>query len=253
VNISTPVLDFATSILTCASIEGVWELHTKKMTEYGFDRLLYLSTNLRTYGEWGDTSDTLVLSNYEREVTDVYVDKGLHKRAAMVSRTEYTPGQYSWRNFLERQEAGELTASEKELSELRTEWGMNAGYTIWFDETNERNRSVIGLGASRELTQDDVDGLWSEKGREIFVLNNLVHLKILQLPGKGSYNSMTARQREVLKWVADGKTIKDIAQIMALRPTTIEKHLRLARQVLGANTTSQAVQKALVHNILNGV
>ena len=252
-NISTPVLDFTTSILTCASIEGVWELHTKKMTEYGFDRLLYLSTNLRTYGEWGDVSDTLVLSNYEQEITELYIGKGLHKRAAMVSRTEHIPGQYSWRNFLERQEAGELTASERELSELRADWKMNAGYTIWFDETSDRNRSVIGLGASYELTQDDVDALWSEKGREIFLFNNLVHLKILQLPRGGRYNSMTARQREVLKWVADGKTIKDIAQIMALSPATIEKHLRLARRSLGANTTSQAVQKALVRNILNGV
>jgi len=253
VNISTPVLDFTTSILTCASIEGVWELHTKKMTEYGFDRLLYLSTNLRTYGEWGDVSDTLVLSNYEQEITELYIGRGLHKRAAMVSRTDYIPGQYSWRNFLERQEAGELTASERELSELRADWKMNAGYTIWFDETSDRNRSVIGLGASYELTQEDVDALWSEKGREIFLFNNLVHLKILQLPREGRYNSMTARQREVLKWVADGKTIKDIAQIMALSPATIEKHLRLARQSLGANTTPQAVQKALVRNILNGV
>ena len=252
-NISTPVLDFTTSILTCASIEGVWELHTKKMTEYGFDRLLYLSTNLRTYGEWGDVSDTLVLSNYEQEITELYIGRGLHKRAAMVSRTDYIPGQYSWRNFLERQEAGELTASERELSELRADWKMNAGYTIWFDETSDRNRSVIGLGASYELTQEDVDALWSEKGREIFLFNNLVHLKILQLPREGRYNSMTARQREVLKWVADGKTIKDIAQIMALSPATIEKHLRLARQSLGANTTPQAVQKALVRNILNGV
>lgn len=223
------------------------------MTEYGFDRLLYLSTNLRTYGEWGDVSDTLVLSNYEQEITELYIGRGLHKRAAMVSRTDYIPGQYSWRNFLERQEAGELTASERELSELRADWKMNAGYTIWFDETSDRNRSVIGLGASYELTQEDVDALWSEKGREIFLFNNLVHLKILQLPREGRYNSMTARQREVLKWVADGKTIKDIAQIMALSPATIEKHLRLARQSLGANTTPQAVQKALVRNILNGV
>jgi len=223
------------------------------MTEYGFDRLLYLSTNLRTYGEWGDVSDTLVLSNYEQEITELYIGRGLNKRAAMVSRTDYIPGQYSWRNFLERQEAGELTASERELSELRADWKMNAGYTIWFDETSDRNRSVIGLGASYELTQEDVDALWSEKGREIFLFNNLVHLKILQLPREGRYNSMTARQREVLKWVADGKTIKDIAQIMALSPATIEKHLRLARQSLGANTTPQAVQKALVRNILNGV
>lgn len=252
-DIDEQFLDFATNILACATTDDVWDLHTQKMCEYGFDRLLFLSTNLRTHGEWGDISDTLVLSTYPQEVVDVFVDGGLYKRASVVPRKDHKPGFHSWRNFMERKAAGDLTEAEIELSGLHAKWKIAAGYTIWFDETSNRIRSVVGLCARQGLTQDDVDKIWSEQGKEIFVLNTLVHLKMLQLPRTGQYPSMTTRQREVLQWVADGKTVKDIAQIMDLSPTTIDKHLNLARKTLGVETTGQAVQKALVLNLLNVV
>jgi len=52
----------------------------------------------------------------------------------------------------------------------------------------------------------------------------------------------------VLQWVADGKTVRDIACIMGLTRATVEKHLRLAREALDAETTAQAVMKAALQN-----
>jgi DNA-binding CsgD family transcriptional regulator len=245
-----PVLDQVDRILKCASVNDVWALHTERMSTYGFDRLLYLTTRFRAHGRWGDSADMLVLSNYDKSIVDRYVGKGLHKRANMVPREKSKPGAYSWREFLERQKRGEITEAEKKLGDLRTKWEMNAGYTIWFDEISERNKSVIGLCANRKLSQDNVDSLWSEKGNEILLLNNIVHLKISQLPHTGGRNPLTKRQREVLQWVADGKTVNDIAQIMLLSPVTVEKHLRLAREAFGAETTGQAVRKASILNQL---
>ena len=46
----------------------------------------------------------------------------------------------------------------------------------------------------------------------------------------------------------DGKTTQDIAIIMGLTPATIEKHLRLAREVLEVETTAQAVLMASFRN-----
>ena len=67
---------------------------------------------------------------------------------------------------------------------------------------------------------------------EIFRLNHIAHLKITSLPETNHGRSLTKRQREVLQWVADGKTIQDIATIMGLSLATIEKHLKLARDAL---------------------
>lgn len=241
-----PILDHTDQVLKCSSVEAVWALHIEMMSKYGFDRLLYISTNLRTHGVWGDISDALILTNYEKEFLDVYIGQGLHKQAT-VARTEgYKPGAYSWQHSLERPDTRELTKAEMSLAELRAKWEIKAGYTIWFGEISERDRAFIGLCARRELAQDDVNSLWVERGNEICMLNNLVHLKLSQLPHMGSWNPLTARQREVLQWVADGKTTKDIAQIMRLSEGTVAKHLQLARKAFGVETTGQAIRKASI-------
>ena len=76
--------------------------------------------------------------------------------------------------------------------------------------------------------------------------NGVAHLKIITMPMP--QRILTSRQREVLEWIGDGKTVADTAQILGLNKATVEKHLRLARESLGVDTTAQAVLKASFHN-----
>ena len=92
-----------------------------------------------------------------------------------------------------------------------------------------------------------MDAIWEQHGRDLIVMNNVAHLKILTLPYTGG-RPLTRRQREVLEWVGDGKTTQDIAMLMGLTPATVEKHLRLARDALDVETTAQAVLKAALQN-----
>jgi len=56
---------------------------------------------------------------------------------------------------------------------------------------------------------------------------------------------LTDREREVLNWIAGGKTIADTSDILSTSQRTIEEHLAHARAKLGAGNTVQAVAKAL--------
>lgn len=55
---------------------------------------------------------------------------------------------------------------------------------------------------------------------------------------------LTAREREVLEWVAAGKTNRDIAAILGARRRTIEKHLERVYEKLGVETRTAAVMRA---------
>jgi DNA-binding CsgD family transcriptional regulator len=55
--------------------------------------------------------------------------------------------------------------------------------------------------------------------------------------------SLTAREREVLEWVAAGKTNRDIASILGTRPRTIEKHLERIYEKLGVENRTAAVMR----------
>jgi len=56
---------------------------------------------------------------------------------------------------------------------------------------------------------------------------------------------LTARERDVLRWLANGKTDRDIAQILAISPRTVHKHLQRIYEKLGVENRTAAVMRAL--------
>jgi len=56
---------------------------------------------------------------------------------------------------------------------------------------------------------------------------------------------LTAREAEVLYWVAQGKTNRDIGDILGTRPRTITKHLEHVFEKLGVETRTAAASRVL--------
>lgn len=102
--------------------------------------------------------------------------------------------------------------------------------------------------ADTRVRQQAVDAMWENRGAEITAMNNILHLKVMNMPYQNARKSLTKRQRETLEWVGEGKTTQDIGLIMGLTSATVEKHLRLAREALDVETTAQAVLKASFQN-----
>ncbi|MCR9147761.1 MAG: LuxR family transcriptional regulator [Rhodobacteraceae bacterium] len=59
------------------------------------------------------------------------------------------------------------------------------------------------------------------------------------------YPHLSTREREVLQWVAAGKSQQDIGDILSISSRTVEVHLRSAREKLCTLTTAQAVGRAV--------
>jgi DNA-binding CsgD family transcriptional regulator len=62
--------------------------------------------------------------------------------------------------------------------------------------------------------------------------------------------ALTARQREVLALVANGNTNRQIGRWLGIDPRTVNRHLAVIYQVLGAHDRAQAVALALRHGDL---
>jgi DNA-binding NarL/FixJ family response regulator len=56
---------------------------------------------------------------------------------------------------------------------------------------------------------------------------------------------LTARQREVLQLIAEGRTMKEVAGILHVSPRTAESHKYDIMQALGVKTTAELVQSAI--------
>lgn len=240
-------IDYLDQVLRATTIEEIWGLHTTKMASFGFDRLLYAFTRFKPPNALGSIDDSLILTNHHPDYVREYVGGELYRAAPMVRWAANHVGAQSWVLVQERMRSADITPDERRVIDLNRKFGVVAGYSIGFREVSVRAKGGIGLCARAGLTQADVEGIWAENGREITVLNNVCHLRISALPYL-SRKTLTTRQREALEWVGDGKTTQDIAIIMGLTPATVEKHLRLAREVLDVETTAQAVLMASFRN-----
>lgn len=231
------------ALTNAPTVEDLWQLHCDKLSDIGFDRLIYGFTRYRSGGSLGDPQDWIILTNHGEAYMDGFIGQGLYYNAPMLAWALKNNGGASWRLIGQN---GDLTEAEKKVVEFNRSHGVTAGYTVSFRSVSERTKGAMALTAQTGLDQTATDALWDEKGREIIVMCNLVHLKLLTLPYAA--RPLTTRQREVLQWVGDGKTTADIALLLGLTPATVEKHLRLAREALDVETTAQAVLKAAFYN-----
>lgn len=236
------------ALLHAPEIEELWDMHQRRMAGYGFDRIMYGATRYRSGAHLGDAEDFVILTNHSTDYTDVFIGHGLYHHAPMVRWALDHDGVCSWSLLRQMAESGNLSVEERKVFEFNLSMGVRAGYSISFLSASPRTKGAIALTAEEGMDQRDVDAMWSEHGEDIQLLNNIAHLRILSLPYTSPDRTLTSRQREVLGWVGDGKTVQDIAVLLGLTTATVEKHLRLAREALCVETTAQAVLKASFQN-----
>lgn len=236
------------TLLTLPGLEELWATHVRRMADYGFDRLIYGATRYRMGWSLGDPEDFIILTNHGSDYAERFIAEGLYLHAPMIKWALAHDGACSWAVTIQMMQRDMLTPAERNVMEFNRSHGVTAGYSISFHSASPRTKAAIALTARRGLTQPEVDAIWAEHGDDIQALNTIVHLRILSLPYTAPGRALTPRQREVLGWVGDGKTVQDIALIMGLTAATVEKHLRLARDALCVETTAQTVLKAAFMN-----
>ena len=225
------------------TITEVWSLYLDWVSGFGFDRVMYGFTPYWQSDTLDNIENLLFLSNHDQAYLDGFVGRKLYRDAPMVRWSTENVGATSWREVAEAYVARRLTPAERKVIEFNRSMGVIAGYSISFRDVSVRAKGALGLVGRRDMTQDKVDAIWDEHGRQLLVISNLLHLKLTSLPRLVG-TPLTKRQREALEWVADGKTTQDIALLMGISTAMVEKHLRLTREALAVETTAHAVAKA---------
>jgi DNA-binding CsgD family transcriptional regulator len=112
-------------------------------------------------------------------------------------------------------------------------------------------REFFGQLAKGRLPRELAD--WLEAGGEGPLIRQLDGRRLtvrrtegaLLLEESGDGVQLTTREREVVSWVARGKTNAEVAQLLWLAPSTVRKHLENVYAKLGVNTRTAAVARFL--------
>jgi two-component system, NarL family, response regulator NreC len=76
---------------------------------------------------------------------------------------------------------------------------------------------------------------------------------VRQLETRGlddTYDRLTDREREILQLIAEGKTAKEVAQILNISPTTVETHRTHIQEKLGVHSVPELVLYAVRKGII---
>jgi len=66
-----------------------------------------------------------------------------------------------------------------------------------------------------------------------------------------SVSNLTEREREILRWVRDGRSNQAISEELGISALTVKNHVQKILRKLGASNRAQAVAKALMMNVFN--
>jgi DNA-binding NarL/FixJ family response regulator len=69
--------------------------------------------------------------------------------------------------------------------------------------------------------------------------------RFLAEAGANHHEPLTARQREVLQLLAEGRLMKEVAQLLGISARTVAFHKYAMMRRLGVNTTAELVQQAI--------
>jgi LuxR family transcriptional regulator, quorum-sensing system regulator BjaR1 len=118
------------------------------------------------------------------------------------------------------------------------EHGMREGLTFAFSD-GLRWKSVVSIGKADEgrLSADDV-GL-------LYLASIHFGLALSAYKARNAGDHLSLREREVLLWVACGKTAWEVGQILGVSKNTVDRHLSQIRRKLKAATNAHAVSLAI--------
>lgn len=232
------------NILKAKSYSEVWALLLEGLGMYGITAVRYGLTRSRYGMSLGDLQDILYLSSLGAQDFTDYIETGLYRRSPHYRWMAENDGAVSWGWFLQEAAAGWLHPDEQAFLQEMEKAGQPAGYLLSFASDTTRLKGGLGMMGQRDWSQDDMDALWAQHGAGIEAMCIAAHLNITRMPLPSKRDPLRPRQREMLEWVADGKSMQDIAVLTGLSVATVEKHMRGARDALDVETTPQAIARA---------
>lgn len=184
-------------------------------------------------------------ANYPDEWKIYYMRHNLHRIDPALHRTALSVAPIDWSSFKrdEKYEAVFYPARDFGLP--------NKGLTIPV-------RGPFGgrglLSVTRSCTNKEWEKLVPEIIQELQLAAVHLHDAVVQTDALSNAirrPALSTREKEVLQWVAVGKSQQDIGDILLISHRTVEVHLRSAREKLGALTTVQAVGRAVSLGVIS--
>lgn len=241
---------FLEKLVEAESAKQVGQCYGNAIAHYGFSNFIYVARFMLHVPSAVMRENVEVLSSAPKELVEGLMVDGVIPRSPWARWSQENAGDVATRTLLQRTDDRARDFKPGKAVALMQERGMLSGRLISLKDKVVRSHGAVFLNPHAGANHDDADRIWSESHRELTLLSWVMHLRMATIQRHEHSAPLTERQQQVLEWSSAGKTVGEIATIIGVTPATVEKHLRLARSAMGADSTAQAILKAhLTHQI----
>ncbi len=218
---------------------GILDIMYGAIGEYGFQS--FIVSGLPDRGM--DVRPFVLLSGWPEEWYERYTRLGYVHLDPVARHCFSTTLPFDWSDA-PYDRVSDLPA--RRVMEEARDFGMDEGFCVPIHMEGGMQGVVSLVGATDHL--DDKARL------ELHMLSLYAHgqLRFLntQQRERAGRRAITAREAEVLKWAASGKTAAEIAAITGLSERTVNQHCENAQKRLGTNNRLHTVVEAIRHKLI---
>ncbi|RWA75251.1 MAG: LuxR family transcriptional regulator [Mesorhizobium sp.] len=230
---TTHALQDALQLANAATVEALVDLYRAAIRQFGFSH--FIVTGLPGQGQ---RFENLVLERFWPEdwmshyVSRDYIRRDPVAIASLVHRAPFT-----WKEASKR--ASDLGSAGDRIMREAADAGLKDGVCVPVPVRNAL-AGCISLAGEAPITLKD-----ALASVNVLSLTFASRLQLLADHSRPKGLTLSDREREVLTWVAEGKTAWEISQILGISDSTVNKHIAGAMRKTGSVTRTQAVAKAL--------
>ncbi|MEO0767714.1 MAG: LuxR family transcriptional regulator [Pseudomonadota bacterium] len=221
-----------TEIQNRKSNAGLWELVLDYFHANGIEKVSYhhLSTDAQS-----STPVTVNADGFSPDWVCHYIDRKLYLVDPITELAQSRTQPFRWSQI---ENLMQLSVEQKAYLRQMRAADIHEGLAFQVFGPGLRNAYVgLGLPPGQDIHAP-------EKVLDFQLLAQASHLKFCEMnPVGGAAVALSPREREVLHWIARGKSNSSIAEILALSPPTVDTLLRRIFDKLGvADRTTAAIR-----------
>jgi LuxR family transcriptional regulator, quorum-sensing system regulator BjaR1 len=233
------VFGFVDELERLSAVDDAANALEEAISRYGIEHFIAAGLSAK-----GHAFEELVLaSRWPSEFFMLYVDNDYARFDPLIRRSIQSHMPFEWHAESYRADDDPRGV---EVMRRAAEFGLRQGYLVPIHGPKGHEGCVSMTARRLELSTRAKSAL------HLMALYAFDRLRRLRgnLPDKKV--ALTAREREVLSWVAAGKSAVQISQALKISKRTVDEHSQTAARKLGAANRTQAVAIAMRDRIIEG-
>jgi len=187
------------------------------------------------------TPDVRILSSQPQQWREHYQQSNYFEHDIRVSHSRYKNTPLIWLDTLE------LDDTNKQMFNEASDFGIVSGITFPYHGIGSEFGFITGT-VSEQFERSSLNSIVTQ--HSLYLLGAALFDQHYQHKDNFVKNPLTMRERECLRWAAEGKTAWEMSVILRISERTACFHLDNAKKKLNSVTRTGAVSKALLHSLL---